>query len=235
MKYNVLETAAVEASAGLHEIDAEIEQIETRKESLRTIRQSLETVGHELFTTLSLISGDKLTDGGNQPVAPTSAAALESPAAADAQPEVAHDQQEVEAAPVLHQEADSAPLAQEEAPAWEPVEVMADAPAEEHPAFAEVLADAQPEVHVEEQLEAHVEAQPEAHFDAEPDAQPEAPEAHEHEDWETCTPVGVAAEGQETKAPTFKDLLSQSKPYSLRNDGWPACKPVAQRALRDLL
>lgn len=229
MKYNVLETAAVEASAGLHEIDAEIEQIEARKQSLRTIRESLETVGHDLFTVLSLISDDQLVKAGNETVAPTIALASEPAAVAEAEPEMESApvfHAEVEAAPEvhveeepaleLHLEAEPAPEAQEEPVAYTPAATFADEPVEEHAAFAEALPETQPEAQADDHQEA-------------------LPESHEHEEWEHLAPVGVAAEAQDAKAPTFKDLLSQSKPYSLRNDGWPACKPVAQRALRDLL
>lgn len=219
MKYTVLETAAVEASAGLHEIDAEIEQIESRKQSLRTIRESLETVGHDLFTVLSLLSDDKLANGGNEAGALTDAPAAEPAAVEDSEPEVV-------TAPAFHLEAAASPVAEaaadpaphEEEPVYAPVATLEDVPAEEHPVFAEALHDAEPE------------AQGDEHAGDEVDA-------HDHEQWENenCAPVGVAAEVQDGKAPTFKDLLSQSKPYSLRNDGWPACKPVAQRALRDLL
>jgi hypothetical protein len=216
MKYTVLENAAVEASTGLHEIDAEIDQIETRKLSLRAKRESLETVGRQLCTVLSAISDGKTDNGGNDAGALTDAPAAEPAATVDAQPEVDSApilQPEVAAAPISQPEADSAPLLQENASTFSLVGEPADAPAEEQPALEEAL-----------------EAQPEAQ-----EAQEAQPDAHEQEEWENCTPVGATSGTQEAKAPTFKELLSQSKPYSLRNDGWPACKPVAQRALRDLL
>jgi len=49
------------------------------------------------------------------------------------------------------------------------------------------------------------------------------------------SPVVAAPETPAEEAPSFAELLSQSKPYSLRNDGWPAAAPVAQRTLRSLL
>ncbi len=215
MKYTVLENAAVEASTGLHEIDAEIDQIEAKKVSLQAKREQLETVGRQLFTVLSALSEEQTSESG----ALTGTLAPETAALADAQPEAGLApvlEPETEAAPLVEMEAGSAPLLQEEEPAFSPFATVADAPAEDHQAFAE----AAPEVQAEADSEDRAGAQP---------------ESHEHEEWENCTPVGVAAEADNSKAPSFKDLLSQSKPYSLRNDGWPSCKPVAQRALRDLL
>jgi hypothetical protein len=153
MKNGVFEQAAVEASAGLKEIDAEIDRIEARKESLLANRQLLQEVGRQLCTVMSVIS-------------------------VDAPKEQAH-----EAAPA-HEEAEAVPAEQILAAVAEPEQ-------EAHP------------VHEEEAQE--------------------------------LTPVGAAAEAPEAEAPTFADLLSQSKPYSLRNDGWPAATPVAQRTLRSLL
>jgi hypothetical protein len=219
MKYTVLENAAVEASTGLHEIDAEIDQIEAAKVSLRAKRESLETVGRQLFTVLSALSEEQTAEEAGESGALTGAPAPEPAALADAQPEAGLApvlEPETEAAPLVEMEAHSAPLPQEEEPAFSPLATIADAPAEEHQAFAE----AAPEIQAEAHSEDHAEAQP---------------EPREHEEWENCTPVGVGADADNSKAPSFKDLLSQSKPYSLRNDGWPSCKPVAQRALRDLL
>jgi hypothetical protein len=38
-----------------------------------------------------------------------------------------------------------------------------------------------------------------------------------------------------THEPSFAELLAQSKPYSLRNEGWPSSAAVDQRGLRQLI
>jgi hypothetical protein len=52
MKYSAFEQAAIEASAGLKEIDAEFEQLEARKQSLESKRELLETLVHQLLMVL---------------------------------------------------------------------------------------------------------------------------------------------------------------------------------------
>lgn len=57
MKREVFEQAAIEANAGLDEIDAEIQQLEARKQSLLVNRELLQTVGRQMLSVLSVISG----------------------------------------------------------------------------------------------------------------------------------------------------------------------------------
>jgi hypothetical protein len=52
MKYSAFEQAAIEASAGLKEIDAEFEQLEAKKHSLEEKRELLETLVHQLLMVL---------------------------------------------------------------------------------------------------------------------------------------------------------------------------------------
>jgi hypothetical protein len=51
------------------------------------------------------------------------------------------------------------------------------------------------------------------------------------------SPAGTAPEAEAPAAeqPAFAELLSQNKPYSLRNEGWPSSSAVDQRGLRRLL
>ena len=154
MKNGVFEQAAIEASAGLKDIDAQIEQIEARKEELLANRDLLESVGRQLCTMLSMAPAHAPAEEAYE----SDAAAPEEPVAEHAEPIfAATDEPEAEAHPV-----------QEEEP-------------------------------------------------------------------QECAPVAAAAETPAGDAPSFADLLSQSKPYSLRNDGWPAATPVGQRTLRSLL
>lgn len=52
MKYIVFEQAAVEASAGLQEVDAEIEELVARKQSLESKKDLLDTLVHQLKLVL---------------------------------------------------------------------------------------------------------------------------------------------------------------------------------------
>lgn len=59
MKYSAFEQAAIEASAGLKEIDAEFEQLEARKQTLESKRELLETLVHQLLLVLPTAESDK--------------------------------------------------------------------------------------------------------------------------------------------------------------------------------
>lgn len=62
MKYSAFEQAAVEASAGIKEIDAEIDKLRARKELLEV----LETLVHQLLTVLPRNAG-AIPAGGSRP------------------------------------------------------------------------------------------------------------------------------------------------------------------------
>ena len=67
MKREVFEQAAIEANAGLDEIDAEIQQLEARKQSLLVNRELLHTVGRQMLSVLSVISGAVPAKSGAAP------------------------------------------------------------------------------------------------------------------------------------------------------------------------
>jgi len=57
MKYSAFEQAAIEASNGLKEVDAEFEQLEARKQALESKRELLETLVHQLLLVLPTADG----------------------------------------------------------------------------------------------------------------------------------------------------------------------------------
>jgi hypothetical protein len=61
--------------------------------------------------------------------------------------------------------------------------------------------------------------------------------AHQQEQWSTHSADGTAQEpdAHAAEQPSYTESGSQSKPYSLRSDGWPASSAVDQRGLRKLL
>jgi hypothetical protein len=52
---------------------------------------------------------------------------------------------------------------------------------------------------------------------------------------ETPAYANSASDAPATEEPSFAELLAQSKPYSLRNEGWPATAPADQRGIRQIL
>jgi hypothetical protein len=167
MKNTIFEQAALEAGAGLKELDAQFDQLEAKKEELLAHRDLLESVGRHLFTVISMA-----------PNGTTDHAAHTDHTEYAAEPAVA-----VEAHDAIHE---AAPAPEERVP------------------FSFV------DVHPEETDE-HVPVE------------------------ETASAAEETADAPATEPPTFAELLSQTKPYSLRNDGWPAATPVASRTLRSLL
>jgi hypothetical protein len=69
MKYSAFEQAAIEASAGLKEIDAEIEQIELQKHTLAEKRELLESLVHQLLMVLPTRGGAFASDPAEPPAA----------------------------------------------------------------------------------------------------------------------------------------------------------------------
>jgi hypothetical protein len=167
MKNTIFEQAALEAGAGLKELDAQFDQFEARREELLAHRDLLESVGRQLFTVISM----------------------------------APDGSTAHAEHMTH---------------TEHTRVATD-PVEEHDTNHEAAL--APEERV-----------PFSFVDAHPE------EMDEHVPVEaTASAAEETADAPAPEPPTFAELLSQSKPYSLRNDGWPAATPVASRTLRSLL
>jgi hypothetical protein len=78
MKYSAFEQAAIEASAGLKEIDAEFEQLEARKQALESKRELLETLVHQLLMVLPTSNQSFPADGSEKP-GPLTAASTTKP------------------------------------------------------------------------------------------------------------------------------------------------------------
>ncbi|HTV82740.1 MAG TPA: hypothetical protein VME18_08835 [Acidobacteriaceae bacterium] len=66
MRYSVFEQAAIEASAGLKEIDVEIEQLDTKKQSLEAKRELLETLVHQLWVVLPMSNQGSPADAADK-------------------------------------------------------------------------------------------------------------------------------------------------------------------------
>lgn len=100
---------------------------------------------------------------------------------------------------------------------------------DEHASEPVAFADAEPVATVEPVAVA--DAAPVAMSDAAPEATADSLAA---EDAPTSAPEAAAEQSGE-KMPSLSDLVGQSpKPFSLRNNGWPAATPVANRELREL-
>lgn len=80
MKYSVFEEAAVEAGAGLQEVDAEIEKLVARRQALESKKELLDTLVSQLMLVLPAGHRDRSADPVAEPL--DDAAALpEAPAA----------------------------------------------------------------------------------------------------------------------------------------------------------
>lgn len=55
------------------------------------------------------------------------------------------------------------------------------------------------------------------------------------EEWPAYSSADATSGQTGSERPSFADLLSQGKPYSLRNEGWPASSPVSQNGIREIL
>lgn len=146
MKYSAFEQAAVEASTGVKEIDAEIERLRAKRELLTTLM-------HQLLAVLPTKNDSaSSSDGG--------ARAGEIAPAGDAEPAS-----------------------------------FADSAAESNGASSSAR----------------------------------------KEEWSGYSAVAVASDTAVAEKSPFADLLTQTKPFSLRNEGWPAASPSDQRGIRERL
>lgn len=65
MNYSAFEKAAIEATAGLREVDAEMEQLEVKKQSLEAKREVLDSLVHQLLQVLPTSNPAFAADAGN--------------------------------------------------------------------------------------------------------------------------------------------------------------------------
>ena len=85
MNYSAFGQAAIEARAGLKEIDVEIEWLNAKKESLEAKRELLETLGRQLLAVMPM-SGET-PDRGNQAGTSPDASQAEQPFVVHSAPE----------------------------------------------------------------------------------------------------------------------------------------------------
>jgi hypothetical protein len=120
MRYSAFEQAAVEASAGVKEIDAEIKRLKVK-------RDLLETLVHQLLTVLPASTEAVPADGGNRAGTTPDNPAAEQPSFANG---------------VAEAKSDSS--GQEEWPTESASGTPPDAPADEQPSYTDLLSQNKP-------------------------------------------------------------------------------------------
>lgn len=132
MKYEALQKAADEASAGLQEVVAELDRLEARRVALLAKRESLQAVGHHLLTVMSTLC-NPMAAGPSVEQEPLREAPAFEPAL--------HTEALPEPEPVPLEEASAS---MEDASVGTPDAAVPDAPPTPWPSLADLLAKSKP-------------------------------------------------------------------------------------------